>query len=56
MNAYTRAAVWARFMAGALAALADGEGHVADRVFTAARVADYALDEYVKRFTKKETA
>ena len=55
MNNYTKLAVWARFMAGALAnpEHARDFGHAADYVARCARAADFALAEAVKRDTKQ---
>lgn len=56
MNNYTKAAVWARLMAAALTNPENARDvpHLADYVARAARAADFALAEYVKRHDRRD--
>jgi hypothetical protein len=56
MNNYTRAAVWARFMAGALANPENARdySHISEYVARCVRAADIALAEAIKRSVKEE--
>lgn len=48
----TLAEIWARFMAAALTENAGYEHHMAERAEDAARIADFAMDEFRRRFPK----
>jgi hypothetical protein len=52
MNNYTKAAVYARLLAASLPAVQDGDRypHLADHAARAARLADFAMAECLKRF------